>query len=151
MLNAEIASVQEPLYTLGTTISRELAVFGSEVQLKTGLGMERIWRHFRPNTPKTMSQLTAILELEHLADRLDEVMWKSSLRIEEMIQIRERFASSLQLVKMQDVDAAELITVCDLHLYILRMLMYTEPSPCCSRIGRADRCGGCFNYPIFRR
>lgn len=111
MLNEEIISFTEPLTILGTTLSKELTAFGSEVQLKTGLGMERIWRHFKPDTPKTTGQLSAILNLEGLADRLDDAMWKSNLRIDEMIQIRERFASSLQLVKTQDVDAAELIIV----------------------------------------
>jgi midasin len=110
MLNTEIMSFTEPLSVLGTTLSKELTAFGSEVQLRTGLSMERIWRHFKPDTPKTIVQLSAILNLESLADRLDEAMWKSNLKIDEMIQIRERFASSLQLVKTQDVQAAELIT-----------------------------------------
>ncbi|KAF2794635.1 midasin [Melanomma pulvis-pyrius CBS 109.77] len=109
MLNEEIMSFTEPLTILGTTLSKELTAFGPEVQLKTGLGMERIWRHFKPDTPKTPGQLSAILNLEGLADRLDDAMWKSNLGFDEMIQIRERFASSLQLVKTQDVDAAELI------------------------------------------
>jgi midasin len=110
MLNAEIMAFTGSLTVLGSTLAKELTVFGSEVQLRTGLGMERIWRHFKPETPKTMVQLSAILNLESLADRLDEAMWKSNLKIDEMIQIRERFASSLQLVKTQEVDAAELIT-----------------------------------------
>jgi midasin len=110
MLNAEIMSLTGPLSALGTTLSKELSTFGSEVQLKTGLGMERMWRYFKPDTPKTTVQLSAILSLESLANRLDEAMWKSNLKIDEMIQIRERFASSLHLVKTQDVEAAELIT-----------------------------------------
>ncbi|KAF2714594.1 midasin [Pleomassaria siparia CBS 279.74] len=109
MLNAQIMSLSEPLSILGTTLSKELQTFGSEIQLKTGLGMERIWRHFKPDTPKTSAQLCIVLNMERLADRLDEAMWKSNLKIDEMIQIRDRFASSLQLVKTQDVDAAELI------------------------------------------
>ncbi|KAF2686266.1 midasin [Lentithecium fluviatile CBS 122367] len=95
---------------LSSTLSKEIAAFGSHVQLTSGLGMERIWRHFKPDTPKTWKQLTAILNLEVLADRLDAAMWKSSLKLDEMVQIRERFATALELVRRQDVDAGELIT-----------------------------------------
>ncbi|KAF2274496.1 midasin [Westerdykella ornata] len=124
MLDAELNSLCERDNDFGfnirTSLTRELAVFGSEVQLTTGLGVERIWRRFRPTSPSTGKQLAAVLQLEHLADRLDAVMWKLNLRIDEMIQIRERFASSLQLMKSQDVDASELVislesAVCELE------------------------------------
>ncbi|KAF2751085.1 midasin [Sporormia fimetaria CBS 119925] len=84
-------------------------IFGTDVHLTTGLGMERIWRDFRPDTPRTADKLSAILQLESLADRLDNAMWKLSLRADEMIQIRERFASALVLAKREDVDATELV------------------------------------------
>ncbi|KAF1961861.1 P-loop containing nucleoside triphosphate hydrolase protein [Byssothecium circinans] len=96
--------------SLTQALSKEVAVFGSDVQLTTGLGMDYIWRAFKPDTSKTWGQLTTVLTLERLADRLDSVMWKSSLRFDEMIQIRERFASSLDLVRRQDVDATKLAT-----------------------------------------
>ncbi|KAF2634774.1 midasin [Massarina eburnea CBS 473.64] len=92
------------------SLSKEVATFGSDVQLTTGLGMEYIWRAFKPVTSSTLKQLTTVLALERLADRLDAVMWKSRLRLDEMIQIRERFGSSLELVRRQDVDAEELVT-----------------------------------------
>jgi midasin len=104
-------AASSPAANLSITLSKEVAAFGSDVQLTSGLGMERIWRHFKPNTPKTWKQLTAILNLEGLADRLDIAMWKSGLKLDEMVQIRERFARSLELVRRQDVDAGELITV----------------------------------------
>ncbi|KAI8930673.1 hypothetical protein NX059_012282 [Plenodomus lindquistii] len=44
--------------------------------------------------PKTQAQLKAILELEDVADGLDAVIWKSKLRINELMQIRERIASA---------------------------------------------------------
>ncbi|KAF1937408.1 midasin [Clathrospora elynae] len=106
-----IAGESTPLLQIiNTTLSKQIAVFGSDVQLTTGLGMERIWRAFKPKTPKTESQLRALLELESLADRLDSIMWKSNLRVDEMVQIRERIASSLDLVRKDQVDATELIT-----------------------------------------
>lgn len=92
-------------------LSKEVTIFGSAAQMTSGLGMERIWRYFKPNTPKSQKQLSAILSLENLADRLDAAMWKSSLRIDEMAQIRERFSSSLELVRKQDVDVDELLIV----------------------------------------
>ena len=96
---------------LASTISREIGAFGSDVQLTSGLGMERVWLRFKPITPKTSAQLASVLCLENLADRLDTVMWKSNLRIEEMMQVRERLTSSLELVRSQTIDATELIVV----------------------------------------
>ncbi|RAR03021.1 midasin [Stemphylium lycopersici] len=105
------AGLSSPLIQrLSSTLSKQVATFGSDVQLSTGLGMERIWRVFKPLTPKTQGQLAAILELETLADRLDSVMWQSTLRVDEMVQMRERVASSLDLVRRDEVDARELIT-----------------------------------------
>jgi midasin len=94
---------------LGSTLSKQVNVFGSAIQLTTGLAMERLWHAFKPKTSKSMSQLKAVLELESLADRLDAVMWKSYLDINEMTQIRERIASSLNMVRKDEVDAIELI------------------------------------------
>jgi midasin len=99
---------------LGRKMSKEVAKFGSEVQLSSGLGMERVWRYFKPDTSKTHIQLTAVLALENLADRLDATMWKSHLKLDEMIQIRERFVSSSELVKTHDVDAGELVTALEI-------------------------------------
>ncbi|KAH9866544.1 hypothetical protein J1614_008234 [Plenodomus biglobosus] len=113
MLTSTIPSLTQdstPLSQLiSSTLSKQIAVFGSDVQLTTGLGMERIWRAFKPSTPKTQAQLKAILELEDLADRLDAVMWKSKLRIDQLIQIRERIASALTLVRQDGANAQELI------------------------------------------
>ncbi|KAF1834922.1 hypothetical protein BDW02DRAFT_568614 [Decorospora gaudefroyi] len=95
---------------VNTTLVKQIATFGSDVQLSTGLGMDRIWRLFKTSTPKSEIQLRAMLELESLADRLDAVMWKSNLRVDEMVQIRERISSSLDLVRRDQVDAQELIT-----------------------------------------
>ncbi|PVI05602.1 midasin [Periconia macrospinosa] len=94
---------------LAVALSNEVTTFGSEVQLTTGLGMERIWRYYKPVTPESLQQLSGILGLENLADRLDAVMWASNLKLDEMIQIRERVSSSLELVRTQNVDAQELI------------------------------------------
>ncbi|KAF1972308.1 midasin [Bimuria novae-zelandiae CBS 107.79] len=94
---------------VASTLAKEVAKFGSEVQLSSGLGMELIWKHFKPDTPRTQSQLQSVLALENLADRLDATMWRSTLKLDEMIQIRERFSSSLQLVRSENVDAAEFI------------------------------------------
>ncbi|ORX92053.1 hypothetical protein BCR34DRAFT_608897 [Clohesyomyces aquaticus] len=113
MLNEELNPMTHSpipkLHTLASSVSKELTKFGPGVQLTTGLGMERIWRSFRPKTPKTVEGLAAVLDLESLADRLDTAMWGSGLKIEEMIQVRERFSGALDLVRTQDVDPAELI------------------------------------------
>ncbi|KAF2112738.1 hypothetical protein BDV96DRAFT_580311 [Lophiotrema nucula] len=113
MVKEQISSLQlaQGPFDLAAALSNELSVFSAEVELRTGLGMERIWKHFKPDTPKTLKQLNAVLSLEDLGDRLDAAMWKSSLNADEMIQIQERFASSLQLVKSQDIDATELVTM----------------------------------------
>ncbi|KAF2015300.1 P-loop containing nucleoside triphosphate hydrolase protein [Aaosphaeria arxii CBS 175.79] len=94
---------------LKNSLSQQLMVFDADTRLRTGLSMERIWKHMRPRTARNTKQLKAILDLEVLADRFDAVMWKSTLKIDEMIQTRERFASALQLVRTQDIDASELL------------------------------------------
>ncbi|KAJ4294136.1 AAA ATPase midasin [Kalmusia sp. IMI 367209] len=106
-----LANATTPLaINLGKKLSKEVTTFGNEVQLTSGLGMERLWRYFKPDTSKTQAQLAAVLSLETLADRLDTTMWKSKLKLDEMIQIRERFASSLELVRTRDIEASEFIT-----------------------------------------
>jgi midasin len=114
MLSSAMPTMVEPsammVQDMNTTLSKQIAVFGSEVQLTTGLAMERIWLAFKPTTSKTLAQLNVILELEQLADRLDAVMWKSNLSLDAMAQMHERIASSLDLVRKDEVDAAELIT-----------------------------------------
>ncbi|KAH7115054.1 hypothetical protein B0J11DRAFT_122747 [Dendryphion nanum] len=111
MLNEQLSvdGTSQPVAILKLSISRELTTFGSGVQLQTGLGMERIWTYFKSQTAKNTEQLSAILALEGLADRLDAAMWRSNLSLGEMIQIRERFASSIHLVRSQNVNATELI------------------------------------------
>lgn len=99
--------------TLAAVLSKQVATFGADIRLTTGLNMEPLWRHLKPNTPKTIAELEAILWLESLADKLDAIMWKSDLKASEMIQIRERFASSLQLVRTEDVTPNELIKLLD--------------------------------------
>ncbi|KAJ8113010.1 hypothetical protein OPT61_g4755 [Boeremia exigua] len=98
---------------LSATLSKHVATFGADVQLTTGLEMEPLWRHLKPSTPTCIAELEAILRLEGLADRLDAIMWKSLLNAGEMIQIRERFASSLQLIRGKGVQPDELITILD--------------------------------------
>ncbi|KAF1917408.1 hypothetical protein BDU57DRAFT_513641 [Ampelomyces quisqualis] len=114
MLTSVLPNTFEPVFPtlqdLNTTLTKQIAVFGSDVQLTTGLAMERIWRAFKPSTPKNLTQLKTVLDLENLADRLDAVMWKSHLTLDEMAQIRERIASSLDLVRTDEVDATELLT-----------------------------------------
>ncbi|KAJ4319168.1 AAA ATPase midasin [Neodidymelliopsis sp. IMI 364377] len=115
MLTSSIlTSTDEGLFqSLALLLSKQIATLGVDVQLSTGLSMEPLWRQLKPNTPKTIKELEAILKLEALADRLDAIMWKSNLKADEMIQIRERFASSLQLVRREDINPDELITILD--------------------------------------
>ncbi|KAF2653215.1 midasin [Lophiostoma macrostomum CBS 122681] len=112
MLNAELHAFHqqdELLAGLKESIEAAMVPFGSVVQLSTGSEMERVWRTFKPTTPKSAKQLSAVLDLEKLADRLDAAIWRLQLRVDEMVQIQERFADSLHLVRSQDVDAQELV------------------------------------------
>jgi hypothetical protein len=102
--------------SLKLSLEQAMVPFGSAVQLLTGSEMEPVWRRFKPVTPKSSKQLAAVLDLERLADRLDAAMWRLQLRVDEMVQIQERFADSLHLVRSQDVDAQELIVVSGMRL-----------------------------------
>ncbi|KAF2198877.1 P-loop containing nucleoside triphosphate hydrolase protein [Delitschia confertaspora ATCC 74209] len=113
MLTHQLVSVtdsSESLVHLNNNLNKELTAFGSFTRLTSGLSMERIWLRFKPSTPKSVEEHEIILTLESLADRLDAAMWRSSLRIEDMARIRERFASALGLVRRSDADPKELIT-----------------------------------------
>ncbi|KAG9189260.1 hypothetical protein G6011_06128 [Alternaria panax] len=105
--------------SMSNVLTKQVAIFGSDVQLTTGMGMEHIWRIFKASTPTTQAQLNAILELESLADRLDAVMWQSTLHVDEMVQLRERVASSLNLVRKNHVDAKELVAGLSAAIYDL--------------------------------
>jgi midasin len=50
-----VVSGQTPplLQDMHTALSKQIAVFGSDVHLTSGLAMERIWRAFKPTTPKS--------------------------------------------------------------------------------------------------
>ncbi|KAL6704852.1 AAA ATPase midasin [Coniothyrium glycines] len=106
--NERVSSMSSP-DALSNSLLKQLAVFGSDVQLTTGLGMERIWRVFKPVTSSTTSQLSSILDLESLADRLDKIMWSSSMSMDTMILVRERISGALDLVRTNQVEAGELL------------------------------------------
>lgn len=90
-------------YDLQGMLSKQITAFGPEVQLSTGICMELVWQVFKPSTAKTTTQLQAILDLETLADRLDKVMWKSDLSIDNLVQLRERVSGAIDLVR-KDCD-----------------------------------------------
>jgi hypothetical protein len=118
MLNAELQTFHQQHefhVPLKSSLEEAMVPFGSAVQLRTGSEMEPVWREFKPVTPKSSKQLSAVLDLEKLADRLDAAMWRLQLRVDEMVQIQERFADSLHLLRSQDVDAQELIVVSDMR------------------------------------
>ncbi|KAL5115386.1 AAA ATPase midasin [Pleosporales sp. CAS-2024a] len=109
-LSTEISHRNHLFQDMNTALWKQLTMFEAEVQLTSGLGMERIWLYFKPPTAKTLAHLSAILQLENLAGRLDAVIWKSRLTLDEMIQIRERIAESLKLVRRNEANAEELVT-----------------------------------------
>ncbi|KAK8238602.1 hypothetical protein HDK90DRAFT_533293 [Phyllosticta capitalensis] len=80
-----------------------------ESQLRSGLGMEVLWRRFKPQTPPAYDGLLGLLKLESLADRFDQAVWKVDVPLTELARVRMSLSSALELVSTRDVPAESLV------------------------------------------
>lgn len=66
----------------------QLDKFKSSWELSTGTSMELLWSRFRPPTARNRSELTLLLRVENLSDRLDSVAWRSKVSLEMLLDLR---------------------------------------------------------------
>ncbi|KAL8810672.1 MAG: hypothetical protein Q9200_002384 [Gallowayella weberi] len=62
--------------------------FNSFWQLRSGQSMELIWNHLKPSTPTTSHGLDLKISIEQLADRFDDLLWKSNLAFSRMNEVK---------------------------------------------------------------
>ena len=73
-------------------LASRLDTFNDSWQLNSGLGMERIWEHFKPVTAANKTQLEGSLQARALADRFDALKWNSGASVQELAILRTSMA-----------------------------------------------------------
>lgn len=73
--------------------------------------MERLWDAWRPQMPPTLSQLSLYLRLEELADRFDNVLWRSWIPVAQVSGVRESIVEALFVMRSQHTQSEEMIDV----------------------------------------
>ena len=87
-------------------LARRLDKMGAVWQLYSGFAMESLWSAFKPPTVRSASQLRFVRDVEGLADRFDELKWRSGASIAELLDTRNSlvgvFKSSEEIQESQD-------------------------------------------------
>jgi midasin len=91
--------------------ARQLGLFDSAWNLKTGYSMERLWNTFKPIVPSTGELLEVQLQFEQLAARFDAIIWKLKLSIESISGLRISIADALNSILIDGADGTILIQV----------------------------------------
>jgi hypothetical protein len=106
--SSDRSAISSVTSTVHQNLDKALSVFDKSSQLTKGLSMERLWRHLRPKTPTTISRLRTRLQIEELAKRFDELMWRTPSTLDALIETRQSLRKALRLTTAQDVDAKSL-------------------------------------------
>lgn len=80
--------------------------------------MERLWEACRPQTPPTLSQLSAYLKLEELADRFDNALWRSWMPVAQVSNVRLSIAEALSVMRSQHTQSEDMIDVRGSHVIL---------------------------------
>lgn len=78
-----------------------LSQFSDARTLSSGISMEPLWNKFRPPTPSTFEQLSIYLRMEQLADRFDNLVWRTQVPVEQLSGIRTSIAGALHELRSQ--------------------------------------------------
>lgn len=65
-----------------------LNLFNPSWKLSTGLSMEKLWKIFRPNTAKSLTELSTRIQAEELAARFDKLKWSTGASFRDLDIIR---------------------------------------------------------------
>lgn len=65
-----------------------LNLFNPSWKLSTGLSMEKLWKIFRPNTAKSLTELSTRIQAEELAARFDKLKWITGASFRDLDFIR---------------------------------------------------------------
>lgn len=119
----------QPTKQLGSSVFHELSVFGSGIQLTSGLSMERLWTWLKPKVSTSSEELDTTLRFESLADRFDAILWHSEASLDELCHIRGSLSNALALLVDQNVDTEELMTSLESGIHELEQKIAEETSP----------------------
>ncbi|KAI7329691.1 midasin [Hortaea werneckii] len=107
LLTAWISAIQEPLRGVSSAneglsalvmpLQKVVSVLQVPSMTKTGLACTALWQRLRPETSSSLTGLEALLNLERLVDRCDELCRRFSQDATTMTALRLSFAKSLSL------------------------------------------------------
>ncbi|RMY02025.1 hypothetical protein D0868_08182 [Hortaea werneckii] len=107
LLTAWISAIQEPLRcvspaneglsALATPLQKIISVLQVPSMAKTGLACTALWQRLRPETPPSLTGLEALLNLERVVDRFDDLCRRFSQDAITMTTLRLSFAKSLSI------------------------------------------------------
>ncbi|KAI7161272.1 midasin [Hortaea werneckii] len=118
LLTAWVSAIQEPLRcvspakeelsVLVTPLQKVISVLQVPSRAKTGLACTALWQRLRPETPSNLTGLEALLNLERLVDRFDDLCRRFSQDATTMTTLRLSFAKSLSVAPKGNGNVEEL-------------------------------------------
>ncbi|KAI7307992.1 midasin [Hortaea werneckii] len=118
LLTAWISAIQEPLRNvspaneglsaLATPLQKVISVLQVPNMAKTGLACTALWQRLRPETPPSVTGLEALLNLERVVDRFDDLCRRFSQDATTMTTLRLSFAKSLSVAPKGNGNIEEL-------------------------------------------
>ena len=83
--------------------------FDSGFKLNTGLGMEKMWKHFRPLVASSTTTHDTLQQMEQLAIRFDKLRWRTSILPTELGHIMHGLVKAYRLLLTSGIDGQTLI------------------------------------------
>jgi hypothetical protein len=91
------------------TLSQITSDFDTGFRLSTGLGMEKVWKHFRPLSASNATTLNILQEMEQLAVRFDKLRWRTSILPTELSAIMQGLVNAYRLLLTDGIGGQALI------------------------------------------
>ncbi|KAL8872970.1 MAG: hypothetical protein Q9174_001492, partial [Haloplaca sp. 1 TL-2023] len=102
-----------PLRDMANTLNTGIDRFSSSSKLSAGQSMERIWTCCRPPTPASLPHLQKIMQVERLAERLDNLLWMSDASLRGMNQLQKSIQSLVSITASAPSDDGDLHAISD--------------------------------------
>ncbi|KXX82541.1 Midasin [Madurella mycetomatis] len=94
------------LSTISADLERDFVV---GFKLSSGLSMEILWRHLRPDPIPDLQTLEQVMEMERLADRFDSLRWRVDANVSTLRTIQDAMARVYAVIRTGKGDAADLV------------------------------------------
>ncbi|KAI7662989.1 midasin, partial [Hortaea werneckii] len=103
-----VSPANEGLSALTTPLQKVISVLQVPNMAKTGLACTALWQRLRPETPPSLTGLEALLNLERVVDRFDDLCRRFSQDATTMTTLRLSFAKSLSVAPKGNGNIEEL-------------------------------------------